>query len=61
MSSEPVSQVSRRWVDVGSFHTRLFRVVYVTCGEFHDGSEKGTASASNVVPILGKVLPRPSK
>jgi len=54
MSSEAVCQVAR-WVDVGSFHTRLFGVVYVTCGDFHDGLEKGTASASNFVPILGKV------
>jgi hypothetical protein len=29
---------------VGSFHTRLFEVVYVTYGDFHDGSERGTAS-----------------
>jgi hypothetical protein len=28
MSRESVCQVSRSWVDVGSFYTRLFRVVY---------------------------------
>jgi hypothetical protein len=28
MSSESVCQVARSWVDVGSFHTRLFGVVY---------------------------------
>jgi hypothetical protein len=28
MSSESVCQVTRNWVDVGSFHTRLFGVVY---------------------------------
>jgi hypothetical protein len=26
------------------FHTRLFGVVYVICGDFHGGSEKGPAS-----------------
>jgi hypothetical protein len=44
MSSESLCQVARSWVDVDSFHTCLFGVVYVTCGDFHDGSEKGTAS-----------------
>ena len=44
MSSESVCQVALSWVDVGSFYTRLFGVVYVTCGDFHDGSEKGTSS-----------------
>jgi hypothetical protein len=44
MSSESVRQVARSWVDVCSFHTRLFGVVYMICGDFHDGSEKGTAS-----------------
>jgi hypothetical protein len=29
MSSESVCQVARSWVDVGSFHTRLFGVVSV--------------------------------
>jgi hypothetical protein len=28
MSSESVCQVARSWVDVASFHTRLFGVVY---------------------------------
>jgi hypothetical protein len=28
MSSESVCQVARSWVDVGSFHTCLFGVVY---------------------------------
>jgi hypothetical protein len=28
MSSESVYQVARSWVEVGSFHTRLFGVVY---------------------------------
>jgi len=57
MSSESVCQVARSWVDVGSFHTCLFGVVYVTCGDFHDGSERD----SNFVPILGKVAWRPSQ
>jgi hypothetical protein len=34
MSSESVCQAARSWVEVGSFHTRLFGVVYVTCGDF---------------------------
>jgi hypothetical protein len=38
MSSESVCQVAHSWVDMGSFHTRLFRV---NCGYFHNGSEKG--------------------
>jgi hypothetical protein len=33
MSSKSVCQVARSWVEVGSFHTRLFGIVYVTCGE----------------------------
>jgi len=40
MSSESVCQVAHSWVEVDSFHTRLFGVVYVACGDFHDGSEK---------------------
>jgi hypothetical protein len=44
MSSESVCQVACSWVDVGSFHARLFGVMYVTCGDFYDGSEKGTVS-----------------
>jgi hypothetical protein len=44
ISNESVCQVARSWVNVGSFHTCLFGVVYVTCGDFHDGSEKGRAS-----------------
>jgi hypothetical protein len=28
MSSELVCEVARSWVDVGSFHARLFGVVY---------------------------------
>jgi hypothetical protein len=44
MSSESVCQVACNWVDVGSFHTRLFVVVYLTCGDLHGGSEKATAS-----------------
>jgi hypothetical protein len=44
MSNESVCQVVRSWVDLSSFHERLFGVVYVTRGDFHDGSEKGKAS-----------------
>jgi len=49
MSSESVCQVACSWVDVGSFHTRLFGVVYVICGDFHDGSEKGTVSVHQIL------------
>jgi hypothetical protein len=45
MSSESVCQVARSCVEVNSFHVRLFGVVYVTSGDFHDRSEKGTASS----------------
>jgi len=34
---------------MGSFYTRLFGVVYVTRGNFHDGSEKGTASVHQIL------------
>ena len=44
MFSESACQVSRTYDNVGSFYTRLFQVVYVTCRGFHDGSEKGTES-----------------
>jgi len=46
MSIESVCQVAHSWVDVGSFHTHLFEVVYVTCG---NGSEKGTASVHQIL------------
>ena len=49
MSSESVCQVACSWGDVGSFHTRLFGVTYVTCGDFHDGSEKGTVSVHQIL------------
>jgi len=49
MSSESVCQVACSWVDVGSFHTRLFGVMYLICGDFHDGSEKGTASVHQIL------------
>jgi hypothetical protein len=57
MSSEPVCQVACSWVDAGSFHTRLFGVVYVTCDDFHDGSRKGTASVQqHIDAVSGKAL-----
>jgi len=54
MSSESVCHVAHSWVDVGSFHMRLFGVVYVTCGNFHGGSEKGTASVHQICASLWK-------
>ena len=49
MFSESACQVSRRWDDAGSFYKGLFGVVYVTGGDFHDGSEKGTASVHQIL------------
>ena len=49
MFSESACQVSRRWDEVGRFYTRLFIVVYVTRGDFYDGSEKGTASVHQIL------------
>ena len=49
MFSESVCHVSRSWDEVGSFYTRLFGVVYMTSGDFHDGSEKGTASVHQIL------------
>jgi len=49
MFSESVCQVAHSLVDMGSFHIRLFGVVYVTCGDFQDGSEKGTASMHQIL------------
>jgi hypothetical protein len=49
MSNESVCQVARSWMDVGSFHTHLFGVVYVTCGDFYGGSEKGKASVHQIL------------
>jgi hypothetical protein len=51
MSSESVCQVARSWVNMGNFHTRLFGVVCVTCGDFQDGSEKGTASVRRTLAV----------
>jgi len=49
MFSESACQVSRRWDEVSSSYTRLFGVVYVTRGDFHDGSEKRTASVHQIL------------
>jgi hypothetical protein len=49
MSSESVCQVAHSWVDVGSFHACLFGVVYVSFGDFRDGSEKGTVSVHQIL------------
>jgi hypothetical protein len=45
VSNESLCQVARNWMGMGSFRTRLFGVMYVTCGDFHDGPEKGTVSS----------------
>ena len=49
MFSESACQVSRRWDEVGSFYKGLFGVVYVTRGDFHDGSEKRTATVNQIL------------
>jgi len=49
MFSESACQDSRRWDEVGCFYARLFGVVYVTRGDFHDGSEKRTASEHQIL------------
>jgi len=54
MSSESVCQVAHSWVEVGNFHTRLFGVVYVTYGDFHDGSEKERRVCIKFCASLGK-------
>jgi hypothetical protein len=54
MSSESVCQVACSWVDVGSFHTCLCGVAYMTCSDFHDASEKGTANVHQICANLGK-------
>jgi hypothetical protein len=54
MSSKSVYHVARSCLDLGSFDSRLLRVVNMTCGDFHD-------FASNFVPISGKVLRRHSE
>jgi hypothetical protein len=40
MSSESVCQVVCSWLDVGSFHTHLFGVVYMTCGDMDQRKER---------------------
>jgi hypothetical protein len=49
MFSESACQVSVRWDDVGSLHTRLFGVVYVTRGDFHEVSESDTAGVHQIL------------
>jgi len=54
MSSKSVCQVACSWVDVGTFHMHLFGVMYVTCGDFHGGSEKGSASVHQTLCQSGE-------
>ena len=49
MFSESMCQAARNWVNMGSFYTRLFGVMYMTCDSFHDGSEKVTVSAHQIL------------
>jgi hypothetical protein len=43
-------------VDVGGSHKRLFGVVYVTCGDFHYGSKKVTASVHQIYDESQRML-----
>jgi hypothetical protein len=55
--SQSVCLVTRSRVDVGSFHMRLFGVVYMTYGDFHDGSEKRPVSHFRPHPaVSGEIL-----
>jgi hypothetical protein len=54
MSNESVCQVARSWVEVGSSHTRLFGVVYMTCGDFYDGQRKEQRVCIKLCANLGK-------
>jgi len=54
MSSESVCQVARSWVVMGSFHTRLFGVVYVTCGIFTMDQRKEQRMCIRFCANLGK-------
>jgi len=61
MSSESVCQVACSWVDVGSFHTRLFGVVLDLWQFSRWIRERNSECASDFETILGKVLWRPSQ
>jgi hypothetical protein len=60
MSSESVCQVAHSWVEMDSFRTRLFGVVYVTCGDFHNGFEEVTASSPSSLWQITKWLSSPT-
>ena len=49
MFSQSACHVSCRWDDVGGFYKGLLGVVYVTRGDFHDGSEKGAVSLHQIL------------
>jgi len=55
MSSESVCQVAHSWVDVGSFHTRLFGIVYMTCGDFTMDQRKEQRVCIKFCANLGKI------
>jgi len=54
MSSESACQVARSWVDVGSFHTRLFGVVYLSVAIFKMDQRKEQRVCVKFCAILGK-------
>jgi hypothetical protein len=62
MTSEWLCQVARSCVNVGNFHTRLFGCGVRDLWRFSRWiRERNSECASNFVPILGKVLRRPSQ
>jgi hypothetical protein len=54
MFTKSACQVLRRWDDMGSFYTCLFGVVYVTRGDFYDGSDKKQRVCKKFCANLGK-------
>jgi hypothetical protein len=53
VSSESMCQVARSWVDVGSFHTRLFGVVYFVIDSFREFLDTNWHSAVWKVKAIG--------
>jgi hypothetical protein len=53
MSSKPVCQVARSWVDVGSFYMRLFGVVYFAIASVREFLD--TPSYSVIIQVFENV------
>ena len=61
MFSKSACQISRRWDDVGSFYKGLLSRVRDPWRFSRWIRERNSECASNFVPVLGKVLQKPSK